>query len=980
MDDLFDTDRKPDANRDPDAILRRVNAEEAETHETRGKLKIFFGYAAGVGKTYAMLEAAHALKRKGVDVAIGYVEPHARAETMALTQGLERIPLKEVEHRGIKLHEFDLDATLLRKPQVVLVDELAHTNSPECRHTKRYRDVEELLRAGINVFTTVNVQHLEGLNDKVAGITNIGVSERIPDSMFDSADSVELIDIEPSDLIERLRTGKVYLPDRAATALANFFSRENLTALREIALRRMADRMTRRSEAEATMRPEAGESVLVVLSPSRGSARVIRTAANLAESLHAELTALVVTPSAEAKRELPDDEKRALRRNVDLAEELGARTVTLYGDDSARLISQYAVTAGITQIVVGAGQDRSKLPWRRTDLAQRLSAVSYGATVLSVPMENSPAGVRTAPTPSAFKPTTADALRAAGAVIISTCLGFAVQFVGFGYSTIPLMYMLAAILIATRADGFLYAGLSAMGSMLAYNFFFTVPRFSFHAYGASASLMFILLLVGTMLASSMTIRAKRQSDETARRAYRTEVLLESSRKLQSATTLDECLELTAGQIMKILDRPVVMYRKLPSGVLSSPRVFDIPGSGGGNASSKKLTEPSEIAVAAWAATNNERAGATTETLRQAQCLYMPIRTKDQVAGVAGLVMESTGQGFAPFEKNLLGAIIDECGQAVGQIILAQEQQEMRMRAERETLRSSLLRAISHDLRTPLTSISGDADVLLQDNGRLTDEQRRQMYRDIHADAGWLIDLVENLLSITRIDDGSVSTKLEPELVCDVVADALRHVNRRITDHVIATDIPDEFVLAKMDARLIMQVIVNLVNNALTYTPKGSHITIAAKRHREEGRNLVRISVSDDGPGISDNDKKRIFDMYYHVPDSAEPAMHAADPADHGSPAMHVNPACESGISEAFRTGHNRSTSEIAAIMSGALGRGDARRGMGLGLPLCRSIVRVHGSEMQVSDASPHGCIFSFDLEETALAEHGSADDPPVTDF
>ena len=432
-------------------------------------------------------------------------------------------------------------------------------------------------------------------------------------------------------------------------------------------------------------------------------------------------------------------------------------------------------------------------------------------------------------------------------------------------------------------------------------------------------MMFAFMLAGTLVASSLTIRMRRQVRASALRAYRTEVLLESSRELQAAATVGQCLETAAAEIMKILNRPVVMYRKREDGTLSAPRVFDVPGSGGGDAQDDELTAQSEVAVAVWVAANNERAGATTDTLLEASCLYVPIRSKDAVVGVAGLVMEESSEDFGAFEKNLLIAILDECGQAIGQIVSMRERHDMLIKVEKEALRSNLLRAISHDLRTPLTSISGDADMLLREGARLTPDQRRQMYSDIYEDSTWLIDLVENLLSVTRIDDGTVQIARQPELVADVFADALHHVNRRAREHAIVVEVSDELLMAYMDARLIMQVIINLVNNALVYTPAGSRIVVAAKPWVDDGRKLVRISVADDGPGVPDADKASIFDMFYHA----------------------------------------SSTDPKAA-------RGDSRRGMGLGLPLCRSIVRVHGSEMTVRDAYPHGCVFSFDLEQASV--------------
>lgn len=905
-----------ETRRDPDAILRQIVEGEAAEGDARGKLKIFFGYAAGVGKTYAMLEEAHAVLDKGFDVVVGYVEPHTRVDTMALTEGLEQISPRAVTHRGITLREFDLDAVLSRRPQIVLVDELAHTNAPGCRHRKRYQDVEELLRAGISVFTTVNVQHLEGLNDKIAAITHVSVSERIPDRIFDQAASVELVDIEPDDLIDRLESGKIYLPDRARTALGNFFSRKNLAALREIALRRMADRLTRKAECgESGARVEAGEDVLVYVTPYAGNVKAIRAAANMAESYHGAFTAVVVESSQSKK--LDAERRGRLRANVDLAEELGAHVVTLFGDDIAQQIAQYAETAGATHIVVGnaIGGFRA-LGWGPESLVNRLMKLAHGAVVDVVPTKDLPAQYGRLREATGFHFTAADIWRAFASVALATALGLVIYDLGLAGSVVLMLYLIVALLMATRADGFFYALFASLGSVFAYNFFFTVPRFTLHAVGLNYPFIFAFLLVGTFAASSLAIRMKRQAESTARRAYRMEVLLESSRKLQGASTADECFRFAAEQVIKLLNRPVVMYRMLGDGSLANPELHDVPGTIGGATDTAVLASPAEAAVAAWSASNNERAGATTDTLANAHCLYLPIRSKDVVFGVAGVAMDDIDgeEDFGAFEKNLLLAILDECGQATEQILFADERRRMEMRMEKETLRANLLRTISHDLRTPLTSISGDADMLLHDEDALTAQQKRRLLRDIHDDARWLVTLVENLLSITRIDNGTMQLAVQPELVGDVVQEALRHVDRRIADRCVRVDLEDELLMAEMDARLIVQVVINLVNNAIAYAPEGSCIAVIARRAVEDGLPRVRIAVSDEGPGIPDEDRKHIFDMFY-----------------------------------------NGSTGKPGGKS------GDFKRGMGLGLSLCRSIVEVHGGTLQVRNRRPCGSEFWFTL-------------------
>lgn len=917
---MTDTAGEFELRRDPDAILKQIEEAEAAEGDTRGKLKIFFGYAAGVGKTYAMLEEAHAVLDKGFDVVVGYIEPHTRADTMALVEGLEQIPPLEVRHRGIKLREFDLDAVLKRRPQIVLVDEFAHTNAPGSRHRKRYQDVEELLRAGINVFTTVNVQHLEGLNDKIAAITHVTVGERIPDRVFDEASSVELVDIEPDDLIERLEAGKIYLPDRARTALGNFFSQKNLAALREIALRRMADRLTRKAEsAEAGKRVEAGEDVLVYVTHDPGNVKAVRAAANMAESYHGQFTAVVVE-SSQSKR-LDNEQRGRLRSNVDLAEELGAHVVTLFGDDIAQQIAQYAETAGVTHIVVGNATGLRTLALGREGLVNRLVRLVHGAVVDVVPIKDLPAQYGRLREAQGLHPTMGDVWKGLGAAALATAVGMGIYELGLSGSVILVLYLIVALLIATRADGFFYAVVVALASTLAYNFFFTVPRFTFNAYGINYPFIFAFLLLGTLVASSLAVRMKRQAEATARRAYRMEVLLESSRKLQGAKDVDECFRLTAEQIIKLLNRAVVMYRLDGEGRLMAPEVHDAPGTSGDSASAA-LVSPSEAAVAAWVASNNERAGATTDTLVDARCLYLPIRSKGAAFGVAGIVMDAADEDdFGAFEKNLLLMIIDECGQTSEQIAFADERRRMEVRVEKETLRSNLLRTISHDLRTPLTSISGDADMLLHSEDVLDPELRRRMYRDIHDDARWLIALVENLLSITRIDNGTMQLAVQPELVGDIVHEALQHVDRRAEARRVDVGLEDELLMVNVDARLIVQVVINLVNNAIAYTPAEGRIRVTALRTGTPGAPLVRIAVADEGPGVSEEDRGHLFDMFY-----------------------------------------NGSTGKPGGKS------GDFKRGMGLGLSLCRSIVEVHGGSIGVRNVAPHGSEFWFTLPAVEVGD------------
>jgi kdpD len=883
---------------DPDALLRQLSRQKAEPG--RGRLKIFFGYAAGVGKTYAMLEAAQAAKRAGVDVVAGYIEPHARPETSAMAEGIEALPTLTVTHKGLTLHEFDLDAALRRRPQLLLVDELAHTNAEGCRHRKRYQDVEELLRAGISVFTTINVQHLESLNDIVASITGVVVRERIPDSVFDSADQVELVDIEPDDLLTRMSEGKIYREGQAERAKSHFFTLENLVALREIALRRTADRVTR--VAEKVQDPAragdyyTGEHILICLSSAPSNAKVIRTASRMAEALHAAFTALFVeTPDT---TELNDANRARLRENLKLAEQLGARIATVYGQDVAFQISEYAKVSGVSKIVIGRSNNKRGWLYTKPTLVERLTALAPNLDIYIIPDNRPPYQKRRALPLKSFSFSAADFLKMLGLLAASTLVAFFFFRLGFTEPNIITVYILGVLGTALWTSGWIYSALSSILSVLAFNFLFTEPYYSLNAYDSGYPVTFLVMFAASLLISTLTTRVKVQARLSSLKAHRTEVLLETSRKLQRASGRDEILKESAAQLIRLLERTVILYPVEEEG-LGAPRVYPCGGE-----PDERYTAPDERAVAQWVYRNNKHAGATTNTLPGAKCLYLAVRGRDTVHAVAAVVMEE-GAALDPFDKNLLLAMLGEIGLALEKETTQEASRKIAMEAEKEKLRANLLRAISHDLRTPLTSISGSAGMLMADAGHLSEEKKHDMYVDIYDDSMWLFNLVENLLSVTRLDNGSLQLRLEPELLDEVIGEALRHLSRRSTEHPISVELQDDLLMARMDSRLIVQVMINIVNNAVQYTPPGSPIRVSA---RKQGRQVL-VEIADNGPGISDEDKDRLFDMFYTAGNT----------------------------------------------------RGDGRRGLGLGLSLCKSIVSAHGGVIEVRDNSPHGTIFSFTL-------------------
>ena len=869
---------------------------EAETGGT-GRLKIFFGYAAGVGKTYAMLEAAHQAQKEGVDVVVGYVEPHARPDTLALLEGLEVLSCREVDYRGIRLREFDLDGALARRPQLILVDELAHSNAPGCRHTKRYQDVEELLQAGINVYTTVNVQHLESLNDLVTSITGIVVNERIPDHVFDRANQVELVDIAPADLEKRLEEGKIYRQRQAKQALENFFTAENLTALREIAMRRTADQLNRTAVQEKKGKAaRAGDHILICLSSAPSNAKVIRTAARMAEAFHSGFTALFVqTPET---KELSGENIKRLRSNLRLAEQLGAQIATVYGADPAEQIAEYARVSGITKIVMGRVNHRQH-PWiGQKSLADRL----IERTDLDVyiipdrqPLYKKPLGkLRKSRVRFSWR----DAVVTLLCLAISTAVGFAFDWAGFSESNIITIYILGVLVTAVSTSGHLYGAANSLLSVLAFNFFFTEPRFTLQADGPSYPVTFLIMLSSSIIASSLASRVKEQARMAAEKSYYTELLLGSSQKLQTIRTEWDCLRLTAEQLSRMFDRPVIYALNDADKELD----FRIEPADEHTLLEKLSTE--EIGVAKWVQKNNKHAGATTNTLPDSKWRFLSVRGTRGVMGIVGVPIAGYVVPDA-FEKNLMVALLGECGLSQERIRLEEERNQIALQTQRESLQANLLRAVSHDLRTPLTNINGSVGILMGKDQTLKPEVREQLYTAIDDDTNWLINMTENLLAATQLETDRTKLKTAPELLEDLFQSAVRQLDRRARDHHISVDLEDQTLMASMNAGMIQRVIINMMNNAIQYTPKDSHIILSGTRRKD----WVEISVSDDGPGIPDEAKKHLFDLFYT--------------AEQGKP--------------------------------------DSKRGLGLGLHLCQSIVNAHGGTITVSDHAPSGTTFRFTL-------------------
>ena len=896
------------SRQNPDQLLRAIRSDASGT--SQGKLKIFFGYAAGVGKTYAMLQAAHQARERGVDVVVGYIEPHARPQTFALLSGLELLPIKRIPHGNMDLREFDLDAALRRRPQLILVDELAHTNGEGSRHTKRYQDVQELLKAGIDVYTTVNVQHIESLNDTVAAITGVMVRERIPDSVFDRADQVELVDIEPAELLERMASGSIYREDQAARAAANFFTLENLTALRELALRRCADRvnlLTENARIQSRSDYHTDEHILVCLSSSPSNGKIIRTAARMARAFHGNFTALFVeTPAAAGMTEA---DKQRLRENTRLAEQLGAQTETVYGEDVPYQIAEFARLSGVSKIVIGRSTVARKSIFSKPALTERLIASAPNLDIHVIPdtgPENSYRDHKLRRFHVAALPLR-DLIKSIIVLLAATLVGYAFYTLGFSEANIVSVYIFGVFVISVITTNRFCGAAASVVSVLVFNFFFTVPRFTFHFSDPNYLVTFPIMFMVALLTGSLATRLKDSAKQSANAAYRTKILFETNQLLQKETDEQSVVKAAAEQLLKLLQKDIVVY--LAKGQeLDSPSIFRTADS-----DRRALVSKNEQEVAQWVLRNNKHAGATTDTLSSAACLYLAIRVNQQVYGVVGIAMDEVP--LDPFENSVLLSILGECALALENIKNAREKEAAAILAQNEQLRANLLRAISHDLRTPLTSISGNADNLLANYQKMDEDTRKRTFTDIYDDSVWLINLVENLLAITRIEGGQVHLTQSVELMDEVITEALRHINRKSREHIIHVSSSEDLILASIDVKLIVQVVINLLDNAIKYTPAGSVIEVHTAK--DNASQQVIVSVSDNGPGIPDDQKPHIFDMFY----------------------------------------------------SGANKIADSRRSLGLGLALCKSIVIAHGGTISITDNHPKGTVFTFTLPAGEVELH-----------
>lgn len=831
---------------DPDQLLKQVQAEERAAE--RGKLKLFFGACAGAGKTYAMLEAARQRKAEGVDIVVGLVETHGRKDTEALLEGLEQLPRCLIDYRGTQLKAFDLDAAIARHPQIILVDELAHTNEPGSRHTKRWQDVWELLDHGIDVYSTLNVQHLETMNDVVAQITGVTVQETVPDSVFERANEVELVDLPPDDLLKRLAEGKVYMPELAQRALQHFFKKSNLAALREIALRITADRINaqvqsyRQGMATSNVWATA-ERLLVCISSDHGSLHVVRAAHRLARSLHAEWVGVYVETPAELRR--PDHVRARAVQHLRLAEQLGAETVTLSGEHLAEEILTYARSRNVTTIIVG----KSTRPWWKVRLfgssVEHLLRRSGDIHVLAIRADIHREQVPITPLPK--QPTPWLAWRFA----LQAVLGATVLNAGLSLFLAPanlvMVYLVGVMVVALRA-GHGPSVLASVLSVFAFDFFFVPPHFRLTVADSQYVLTFVVMLGVALVISELTTRLRKQTDASRLRERRTASLYELSRELASNRGTDALLQVAVHHISEVFESQVVAL--LPN---EQGRLVVRAGWPSSFAISQK-----EQAVAQWVHDLGQIAGKGTDTLPASDTLYVPMMATGQAVGALGVRPKHPQRLLIPDQLHLLETFAHQTGLAIENDRLAEAQHRAHTQIETERLRNVILSSIPHDLRTPLAAITGSATSLVESGESLDAATRKDLAQNIAEEAERLSGVVNNVLDLTKLESGTLEFHKEMQPIEEVLGAALSRLEKRLAGRVVETRIAPGLPMVQIDGRLIEQVFMNLFDNALKYTPAGSPIEVAISI---DGNSII-IKVADRGPGLPGDEPDRLFEKFY----------------------------------------------------------------------------------------------------------------------
>jgi len=888
---------------DPDQLLARVERDKFKA--SRGRLKIFFGAAAGVGKTYAMLLAAREKRSENIDIIVGLVETHGRQDTASLLEGLEVLPLKQIDYRGTTLNEFDLDAALRRKPSIILVDELAHTNAQGCRHPKRWQDIEELLDAGIDVYTSLNVQHLESLNDDIGQISGIRVWETVPDTVFEDANEIELVDLPPDELLNRLKDGKVYVPQQAQEAIKHFFRKGNLIALRELALRQTATRVDAQMldyREDHFIREvwQVSERILVCIGPNALAERLVRAGKRLATSLRAHWIVLYVeTPELQR---LPAEKRDGVLRILRLAEKLGAETVTLSVTEMSSAIVKFSNERNVTKIVIGKPTRRG---WKRFLLGSVVDVLISDAHNINLYLLGSPRPekvdeseislYRKNPLPGlsgklpSRKKETLGYIWAVAVTVACTVLAY-LMFGRFELANLIMVFLLGVVFIATRFG----RGPSIFASFLGvaiFDLFFVTPYFSFSVSHSQYLVTLLAMLTVAVLISNLMANVRSQAKVAGHRERRATVLYAMSRDLTASQSEDEIVRAAVYHLYSEFGSRNVILFPDASGRIVYPANPAIPES----------LHAADLSVAQWVMDHNEIAGQGTDTLPGAEAIYFPLSNKETVLGVLVLLPVNLRRVFLPEQQKLLETFLGQIAQAITRVRLTEQARKTQVEMEAERLRNSLLSSISHDLRTPLATIVGSASALVEEDTTLKAENKLELSRAIYDEAQRMSNLVNNILDMARLDAGAVELNKQWVPLEEIIGTVLTLLQKRLEGRLVTVKLPPGIPMIYVDAVMIEQVLINLLENVLRYTPERSPVEIKS----EASSFAVEISVADRGPGIPKGRENKLFEKFYRVQREA------------------------------------------------------AQSGVGLGLTICRAIIEAHGGTIQAQNRSTGGAVFSF---------------------
>lgn len=884
---------------DPDALLAKVQAQEK--HASRGSLRIYFGASAGVGKTYAMLSAARKLQAEGKRVLVGVVETHGRSETAAQLESLPLLPPHPVEYRGKILSEFDIDAALAQHPDLILMDELAHSNAPGSRHPKRWQDVEELLDAGVDVFTTVNVQHLESLNDAVGGITGIRVAETLPDTVFDAADEVVLVDIPADELLNRLRSGKVYQLQQAERASRNFFRKGNLIALRELALRRTADRLENDVQAYRVEKSintvwKTDAALLACLGPRAGIDHVIRSTARMASQLNAEWHVIYVeTPELQR---LASEERERILKSLKMAGDLGAVTAVLSGSDIARTIVDYARSQNFSKIVMGRAH--TNWPWRKAHI-RRIAAIAPDVDLIEIGGESTrQSGVNDGLGNRVARPEEEQDGRwpywsyvFAAAASLLTALVSTPLLHYFDLANIIMLFLLTVVLVAIRL-GRGPSVVSTVVGVLAFDFFFVPPRFSFAVSDLQYLVTFAVMLVVGLITGHLTSDLRYQARIAFDRESRSRALYEFARALSSVLQTEQIFEITRSFVQRSFRARATLILPDANGRLQPPLA-------GGQEQTPNLSVL-DMGIAQWAFDRATPAGIGTDTLPASSYFYLPLVAPMRTRGLLAIEPEGRRWILIPEQRQQLETYAALAAIALERVHYIEVAQDALVHMESERLRNSLLATLSHDLRTPLTALIGLAESLTTAKPPLPAAQGK-LAHDLHDEMQRMSALVTNLLEMARIQNGEVQLNLQWQPFEEVVGSAIRLSKPHLGSRILETRVPPDLPLVRFDAMLIERVLCNLLENAGKYTPADARIEIKAETAGE----FLRVEISDNGPGLPHGKEEQLF--------------------------------------EKFARGERES----------------ATAGVGLGLSICRAIVEAHGGMIRAARSALGGAMFSFTL-------------------